>query len=216
MSKEVDNIQRLMESKQAEFRDFKLTNIETRKNEEDKEELVLEGVPCVFDNETVLYKGSDWELREKISADAFNEADTNDVIFNYNHGGRVYARTRNNSLKIETKKDGLHMRATLMPEDEGHQQLARDIKSGLIDKMSFAFTVKENNYLENDDFTLRTITKIDRLFDVSAVDIPAYDATQISARRTFDAVSEKRELEKAKLEKLARAKNEYEKLRGVI
>lgn len=221
MNREIENIEKLMEGKQAEFRDFRLTNIETRKNEDDKEELVLEGVPCVFDTETVLYKGEYFELREVIDKKAFNEAEMGDVIFNYNHGGRVYARTRNDSLKLETKKDGLHMRATLMPEDEGHQQLVRDIKSGLIDKMSFAFTVKECEYKLTEkkgepDIDLRTITKIDRLFDVSAVDIPAYDATQISARRTFDAVSEKRELEKAKSERLARAKNEYKKLRGVI
>lgn len=218
MSKEVENIERLMENKQAEFRDFKLTNIETRKTEDNKEELVLEGIPCVFNTETVLYDTDDWELRETIEREAFNESNMTDVIFNYNHGGRVYARTRNNSLNLSTEPDGLHMRASLMPEDEGHQQLARDIKSGLIDKMSFAFTVKECEYTSRQskgekDIDLRTIKKIDRLFDVSAVDIPAYDTTVISARRAFEAESEKRNLLKAKAESKARALYEYTKLK---
>ena len=65
MNKEIDNIERLINDKNVEFRDFKLTKIETRKNDDDTESLVIEGVPCVFDTETVLYKGKHWEFREK-------------------------------------------------------------------------------------------------------------------------------------------------------
>jgi HK97 family phage prohead protease len=196
-----DNIERLINEKEVQFRDFRLTNIETRSNDDGKEELVLEGLACSFDQETVLYAGKGYEYREKIAPTAFDNCDMSDVIFNYNHCGRVYARTRNKSLELSVEEDGLHMRAVLIPEDNGHAELYRDVKSGLIDKMSFAFHVREASYEyiersdEHPDIELRTVTDIDKLYDVSAVDIPAYDTTSISARSAFDAEREKREAE---------------------
>lgn len=212
-----NNIQKLIEEKEVQFRDFRLSNIETRANEQGQEEMIIEGIPATFNQETVLYKGMYYEAREVISPEAFNECDMSDVIFNFNHCGRVYARTRNGSLSVWTEEDGLHMRAILMQGDNGHEELYRDIKSGLIDKMSFAFHVEESTweYKEiGDDYEVetRTITKIDKLYDVSAVDIPAYDTTSISARGAFDAEREKRDAEsirKAKALAIAKAKYEY-------
>ena len=203
MSNPKDNIEKLIAEKEMQFRDFRLTKIETRSNEEEKQELVLEGIACTFDQETVLYKGKYNECREKIASGAFDNCDMTDVIFNFNHCGRVYARTRNKSLELSVKEDGLHMKAILMPEDNGHAELYRDIQSGLIDKMSFAFHVKESSfeYIERADeptIEIRTVTEIDKLYDVSAVDIPAYDTTSISARGAFDAEREKREAESLK------------------
>lgn len=221
MTKEIENIERLINDKNVEFRDFKITSIETRKNDDDTESLVIEGVPCVFDTETVLYKGKYWEFREKIDKEAFKEADMTDVIFNYNHGGRVFARTRNNSLKLEVKSDGLHMKATLKKQDRGHEELYSDIQSGLVDKMSFAFTVKESKFevIENKEeptIEIRTITKIDKLYDVSAVDIPAYDSTSISARKAFNAESKEREAESLRnAQDIALAKAKYKYFGGM-
>lgn len=203
---EIKNIEKLMADKSVEFRDFKLTKIEMREKD-GAEEMVIEGVPCVFNQETTLYKGKCYEIREIIDKTAFDAADMSDVIFNYNHCGRVYARTRNNSLELQAKNDGLHMRAILMQGDEGHAQLYRDIKSGLIDKMSFAFRAKSSTFKyvkqENDYMIeIRTITEIEKIYDVSAVDIPAYDSTTISARTAFDAEREKRLLEKEKRAKV--------------
>lgn len=203
---EIKNIEKLMGDKSVEFRDFKLTKIEMREKD-GAEEMLIEGVPCVFNQETTLYKGKYYEAREIIDKTAFNAADMSDVIFNYNHCGRVYARTRNNSLELQIKNDGLHMRAILMQGDEGHLQLYRDIKSGLIDKMSFAFRAKSSTfqYVEQENgymIEIRTITEIEKIYDVSAVDIPAYDSTTISARTAFDAEREKRLLEKEKRAKV--------------
>lgn len=212
-----ENIEKLINEKDVQFRDFKLTTIEKREAEDGKEKLVVEGVACNFDTETVLYSGKYYEWREKVATGAFDECDMSDVIFNYNHCGRVYARTRNDSLALEVKEDGLHMRATLMPEDNGHAELYRDIQSGLIDKMSFAFHVKASSYEYTEregepTIELRTITEIDKLYDVSAVDIPAYDTTSISARGAFDAERERRAAESRKLEEeiaIAKAKYDY-------
>lgn len=199
-----NNIEKLVNDKEIQFRDFRLTNIEVRQNDEGREEMIVEGVPATFEQETILYKGKYYEAREVIASGAFDNCDMSDVIFNYNHCGRVYARTRNGSLTLWTEEDGLHMRAILMSDDEGHKELYRDIKSGLIDKMSFAFHVEESEWryvVENEDYEveIRTVTKIDKLYDVSAVDIPAYDTTSISARSAFDAERERRNAESIRL-----------------
>lgn len=174
------------------FREFQ--NFEIRaKEDENKQELLIEGVACVFNSETTLFECDGIEYKEKVDKNAFKDADITDVIFNYNHGGRVYARTRNDSLHLEVKEDGLHVTVRLNPNDEGHMQLYRDIKSGLIDKMSYAYTVSEEAY--DTDTHTRTVLKIKKLYDVSAVDIPAYNCTSISARSLLD-------LEKSETEKL--------------
>ena len=206
----MSNMEKLIKEKGFEFRQFSISNIEVRASEDGKEEMILEGVPCTFGQETVLYKGKHWELREVIEKNAFDGADMSDVIFNYNHCGRVYARTRNKSLNLEVKDDGLHMKATLMSDDEGHHQLFRDIKSGLIDKMSFAFVAEEKRreYIEQTDgpnIELCTVTKMRKIYDVSAVDIPAYDTTSISARSRFFA-----EREQSLVEEINERKHEVE------
>lgn len=176
------------------FRNFQNFEIRAKEQTEtEPTEMIIEGVACVFDSETTLFEWEGIEYKEKVDKNAFAETDISDVIFNYNHGGRVYARTRNDSLHLEVKEDGLHVLIKLNPEDEGHKQLYRDIKNGLIDKMSYAYTVSEEAY--DVDTHLRTVLKIKKLYDVSAVDIPAYDNTSISARSVLD-------LEKSKMEKL--------------
>lgn len=211
-----NNIEKLISEKECQFRDFRFTKVETRKAEDGTEEMIVEGKACSFEEETVLYGYGNWEAREIIDANAFEKCDMSDVIFNYNHSGRVFARTRNNTLTLEVKEDGLYMKASLRSGDQGHQELYEDIKTGTIDKMSFAFHVNKSEwtFIEDDgegkEIDLRRVKEIDKLYDVSAVDIPAYDTTSISARSQFSAVSEKRaaesrrtaeelELEKTKL-----------------
>ena len=186
-----------------QFRDFKGFEIREKETEDGQpNQLVIEGVACGFDTETVLFEYDGVEYKEKVDKGAFSSADMSDVIFNYNHGGRVFARTRNDSLHLEVKEVGLHIVATLNPDDEGHQQLYRDIKNGLIDKMSYAYTVSESAY--DIDTHTRTVLKIKKLYDVSAVDIPAYDCTSISARTILDL--EKSEMEKLENETLRKKK----------
>ena len=103
-----------------------------------------------------------------------------DVIFNYNHGGKVLARTRNDTLWLTVDDTGVFVRARLDGTEEG-RRLYEEIAGGYIDRMSFAFTVREEDYDESEH--LWTIYKVKRLYDVSAVDIPAYDDTSIAARR---------------------------------
>lgn len=206
----MDNIENLIQSKGFQFRDFKIANIETRKADGGEEEMIVEGTPCVFNTPTVLYKYDGIEYKEQISEKAFENCDMTDVIFNMNHCGRVYSRTRNGSLSIWIQPDAMHMRARLLNNDRGHEELYRDIKEGLLDRMSFAFTVKTQEY--DRDNHLRTIMEIDKLYDVSAVDIPAYNTTELSARSFFDTerAKELKEIEEREAAlALARAKYFY-------
>ena len=178
-----------------EFRNFNGFEIRTKDTEEKSNEMIIEGVACVFEKPTILYEYDGIEYKEVVDKRSFENTDISDVIFNYNHSGRVYARTRNDSLHLEVKEDGLHVRIRLNPEDEGHKELYRDIKNGLIDRMSYCYIVPDNGFEYDVETHTRRITSIKKLFDVSAVDFPAYDSTSISARSILD-------LEKSEMEKL--------------
>ena len=153
-------------------------------------ELWVEGVAATLNVDTVLYSYDGIEYKERIDGRAFEGADLTNVIFNYNHGGKVVARTRNSTLQVWVESDGLRMRARLDGTEEG-RKLYEEIKGGYIDQMSFAFTIAERAY--NEDTHTRTILKVKKVYDVSAVDIPAYDTTSISARNSFSVEIEKEE-----------------------
>ena len=182
------------------------TNLKTRnetiQDEEGQEikEMIVQGQAVTFEQETTLFKCGETEYKEVIDRNAFNEADMSDVIFNYNHGGKVVARTRNNTLKLSIDANGLNIEARLDGTEEG-RKLYEEIKGGYIDRMSFCFTIKEESY--NQETHTWRVLKIDKLYDVSAVDIPAYDTTSISARSSRLAVAEQEQkaLERAKLQK---------------
>jgi HK97 family phage prohead protease len=127
------------------------------------------------------------EFKEMIDRRSLLNANLTDVIFNYNHGGKVMARTRNKTLELSIDEQGLFVRARLDGTDEG-RKLYDEIRGGYIDRMSFSFTVGEERY--DRENRMRVIEGIKRIYDVSAVDIPAYDTTSISARSFFEAVAE--------------------------
>ena len=155
--------------------------------------MVVEGYAAVFESPTVLYSCDGVDYSEQIARGAFDGAKMDDVIFNFNHSGRVFARTRNNTLVVNVDDHGLHIRADLSGTEEG-RSLYNDIKGGYIDRMSFRFSVEADEYDRTNH--MWTVTRIKRLYDVSAVDIPAYDDTSISARRTAAEEAEKAELER--------------------
>lgn len=175
--------------------------------------MFVEGYATTFNESYTLYDSRYYTVKERIDPNAFKDCDMDDVIMQYDHTGRVYARTKNRTLELTIDNHGLKIRADLSGTEIG-KQLYEEIKGGYTDKMSFGFMVAEDkrestNDRENDHETvLRTITKISKLFDVSAVSIPANDATSISARRYADGV-----IDGIKAERLERAKD---KLRLMI
>ena len=144
--------------------------------EESKQELWVEGYAARFNSPTVLFEMDGVEYKEQVASDAFAQAKMDDVIFNYNHSGRVMARTRNKTLQLAVDENGLFIRARLDGTEEG-RSLYQDIQNGYIDRMSYRYTVAAEAYdSENRTWTL---LRVKRLYDVSAVDIPAYEDTSI-------------------------------------
>jgi HK97 family phage prohead protease len=140
---------------------------------------------------------------EEIAPTAFDAADMSDVILQYDHEGRVFARQSNGSLKLHIDDHGLGIEADL-GRTSSARALYEDIAAGLITRMSFAFTVAEDSY--DKDTHTRRITRIKKVYDVSAVSIPANPGTDISARSWLDGVIEAEKAERLRAENEARAR----------
>ena len=180
---------------------------------------IVEGYATTFNQPYDLFRdnapGITYIFREQVDPNAFDNTDMTDVIMQYNHEGRVFARTNNGTLGLNADDHGLHIRADLGGTEIG-RQLYEEIEGGYTDKMSFGFRVgkdKTEQTEERDEngvtvTILRTILEISKLYDVSAVSIPANDATSISARNFCDGV-----IEEIKGEFLAREQRERQKQR---
>lgn len=156
------------------------------------EEFTVEGYATTFNQPYTLYSEPGFTLREQVAPDAFDEADMDDVILQYDHIGRVYARKSNGTLQLTPDEHGLRVRANLGGTAAG-RELYNEIAGGYTNKMSFGFTVDKDtrDTTEAEDGSvdiLRTITAIRKLYDVSAVSLPANDATIISARADGEGV----------------------------
>lgn len=156
--------------------------------------MVVEGYATTFNDPYVLYEDDEMRILEAVDAGAFVGADMRDVIMQYDHRGHVFARIRNNTLDVRTDDKGLFISADLGGTDIG-RQLYQEIKGGYTDKMSFAFTVTDENVDRRTEggkrIITRTIMKIGKLYDVSAVSVPANDGTTISARSFCDGIIQK-------------------------
>ena len=173
-----------------EYRSMMMTAVEG-------EDFTVRGYATTFDDPYVLYEDKDMVLREIIAHDALNDADLSDVIMQYDHEGRVFARTSNNTLTVEPDAHGLSMSADLGGTSIG-RGLFEEIKGGYTTKMSWGFTVnrerdewKSETAPDGRSLETRIIHSVRKVYDVSAVSLPANDATEISARNLADGVIER-------------------------
>lgn len=183
-------------------RETRILNVELRTPENEDDKMVVEGYAVTFNSPATH------GYTEIISDKALDDTDMSDVPLKYNHEDShlIMARTRNKSLELTKDEKGLFIRAELI-DTQSNKDIYKSIKAGLIDKMSFAFTVRGEEY--DYDTDTRTITDIDKLYDVSVVDMPFYDSTSVYARSEEDDFMERRaELRKQHEEatKLAEAK----------
>lgn len=178
-TKERKGVKKMREKK----REIRLAELRALDLENDNQ--LVQGYALVFDQPTVLYEYGGVEYKEVIARGALDEADLTDVPFKYNHSDNVMimARTRNKTLQLTIDDTGLLINADLAKTTSG-KDMYELIRRGDIDKMSFAFRVKEDSY--DRETNTRTILKISKLYDVAAVDMPAYDQTSISARSYFE------------------------------
>lgn len=182
-------------------REYRNIALEVRENGKD---FVVEGYASTFNQPYVLYHiENDKVVEEQVDARAFDNADMSDVIFQYDHEGRVFARLSNDTLKLSTDEHGLFVSAYLGGTQEG-RNLYEEIKGGYTNKMSFGFTVKDDEITETKKGYLRTLRTISKVYDVSAVSLPANDYTEISARSHCDGAIAEIEAERLQAEEEAR------------
>lgn len=179
-----------MKIDKREYRKIDAGQMETRTAEDGAK--VVEGYATTFNMPYELWRDREMTVNEQVDRNAFAECDMSDVIMQYDHEGRVFARIANGTLEMMPDEHGLKIRANLGGTEIG-RQLFEEIEGGYTNKMSFGFTVtgEERKTTKDADghiTVLRTITKIGKLFDVSAVSLPANDATEISARTIGDGL----------------------------
>jgi len=199
--KKMDKILRKIEA----GREYRRMEVRAKAVEEENPEpsYKVEGYACTFNEPYELLSFDGYTLREQIDPHAFDECDMSDVIMQFDHQGRVFARQSNGTLELKADDHGLFIAADLGGTEAG-KQLYDEIRGGYITKMSFGFTVDEDKreITENkEDGTvdiLRTITRNRKLYDVSAVSLPANDGTEISARNWCDGVIAEFEAERLK------------------
>ena len=173
-----------------EYRKIDAAQMETRTEEDGRK--IVEGYATTFNQPYELMRAKDMIVTEQVDPEAFSETDMSDTIMQYDHTGRVFARVKNGTLRLEPDAHGLKVIADLGGTEIG-RQLYEEIRGGYTDKMSFGFTVTGDKRTRSKDadgntVILRTITKVGRLFDVSAVSLPANDATEISSRSIGDGL----------------------------
>lgn len=173
-------------------------------------ECYVEGYATTFDDPYTLFEDYDgWKYVEIIDRHALDGCDMSDVIFQYDHEGRVYARNTNNTLYLEPNDHGLFIAADLSKTSLA-RQMHEDISVGNVTRMSWAFIPSEEVYTEdreNKVFTTR-ITRVKKMFDVSAVSMPADPNTEISARHLVNGEIEARRLRESQQRELDRKRKE--------
>ena len=205
-------IPKTIQQKLDEGRSYRaVAEIEIRTAMEGEDErMTVEGYATTFNDPYVLWKEDGYTVKEQIDRSAFDGADMSDVIMQYDHEGRVFARTSNGTLTLAADDHGMKIVADLGGTELG-RQLYEEIKGGYTNKMSFGFTVDADtreiteNHETGETEILRTITAIRKLYDVSAVSLPANNATEISARAYCEGViAEAAEERRAHAEREAR------------
>ena len=167
----------------------------------------VEGYATTFDKPYVLWEYDGVKYYEVVDRHALDGADLSDVIFQYDHQGKVLARNSNKTLIVEATDAGLFVCADLS-KSAAAKEMYQEIDAGLVTKMSYAYTVSEESY--NKDTRTRTILKIKKVYDVSAVSIPANSSTDISARSYAEGRAEAERLEQLGREK---RQNDIDKLK---
>ncbi|MEI7667443.1 MAG: HK97 family phage prohead protease [Erysipelotrichaceae bacterium] len=162
----------------------------------------ITGLAAVYDSRTNIGNF----FYEIIERGAFDETDLTDVLFFVNHDlskiplARSRRNNGNSSMTLKVDERGLNIETNLDVENNADaRSLTSAIKRGDITGMSFLFSVKEDAWEElNAKIPTRRIKKIARVREVSAVNFPAYDATEISARESRSLDSDLKALENAR------------------
>lgn len=149
----------------------------------------VEGYATTFNDPYVLWEDpyDSTQYLEQISPDAFERCDMSDIIMQFDHQGDVLARLSNGTLIVEPDEHGLFIAADLSKSEAARNRF-EEINNGLVTRMSWAFSIAASEFDRETHIT--TITKVRKIYDVSAVSLPADPNTEISARNLLDGVIE--------------------------
>ena len=206
-----------------ENREYRNLTVEARAVEDQGDEKrIVTGYASTFDEPYVLYDGDGWKYLEVVDRGAFDNTDMSDVIMQYDHRGRVFARTRNNTLTVTPDDKGLFIEADLGGTEIG-RELYEEIRGGYTDRMSFGFTVngEVEEYQKTEEgvaLYIRHITSVQKLYDVSAVSLPANDGTSIEADATTRSIGNLTDgvIERIQAERLEEQRIELERRRAEV
>lgn len=201
-------------SKDREYRAMMLGIEQRAEGEEVADEMVVSGYATTFNEPYLLWSDDYCEVWEQVDSRAFDNADMSDCIMQYDHHGRVFARVKNDTLIVRPDEKGLFVRADLGGTDIG-RGLYQEISGGYTDQMSFGFTVEKDERViteeeGNKTKMLRTILSVGRLYDVSAVSIPANPNTSIVSARFLDGAIEEVRAERLKAQEEATERKRLE------
>lgn len=173
------------------MREFDVVNVRSEQPEGQPLKMIVAGNPIVFNQPTVLFSYDGVDYKEVIDAQALNNSDISECFMKFNHSDwMVVARVKNGSLKLDIRADGVYFEAEIANTQTG-RDLYELVRTKIIDKMSFAFTIDEEEY---DELTHTwKVRKIGKLYDVAAVAHPAYEQTDIYARRLGEVESRRAE-----------------------
>ena len=161
----------------------------------------VEGYAARYEPYVLYYDYDGQPIYERFEPGCFDECDMSDIIMQYDHAGKVMARTGNGSLIVEVDENGLFTAADL-GRTEAARDLFNEIKEGMVTKMSWRFRTG-NYYFDQDTRTIVHLT-VKKIYDVSAVSIPANDNTEINARSWVDGVIDQAARSEAELEERRR------------
>lgn len=152
-----------------------LVSMELREEKDGKRQIV--GVAAVFDQYTQIYP---W-LMERIAQGAFDGVLGDDVRGLLNHDRNiVLGRTKSKTLRLSIDSNGLNYE---IDPPQAAAGVMESIERGDIDQSSFAFDIEAEEWDFSDpNIDKRTITKIEKLYDVSVVTYAAYEGTEASVR----------------------------------
>ena len=198
------------------YRNIDVDQMEIREAEDGR--MIVEGYATTFDKPYRLMSKGKITVFEQMDRNAFAETDTSDTILQYNHDGPVFARISNGTLAVMPDEYGLKVTADLSGTERG-RQLFEEIRGGYITKMSIGFNIPQDGDknirskdAEGNTIITRTIMRVKKLFDVSAVSQPANDTTEISARSIGDGLIAEAEKEIQAEEERARKIGEIRKI----
>ena len=190
-----------------EYRSFEVRALEPQEQQEEEQRKIVRGYASTFENPYTLWDDGETVIREVIDSHAFEDTDMSDVIMQYDHEGRVFARESNGTLKVNPDEVGVAIEADLGGTELG-RQIYDEVRGGYTNKMSVGMKIDRSRdvwtseRLNGKNVELRRVMRVAKLYDVSAVSLPANDATSISVRSLVDGVIERLTAERQEAQKL--------------